>query len=618
MSIFLILVSLFNHQKMLTSRLIILIGFLAVCTTATAQKKLGLEPDPWADLLSESKNNEVNSLGSLTQQLVEADSLRALGFLDSLEASDKARGYYFRTYFCMIKADFLYAKFAGYDKYKDRGSKELKPIKEQLVKLYAEALDAVYHTDNELTIGWVNFYSARRMRHFGEIGWAVMYSKNGVDLFEKVEYPVEPPVYTDLAELLCQVKEYDESIIYAKKGIAAWKKLDYETAYQDPYKYKIRAFNTIGISFFRKNQFDSADAYYQQALQLATQNKDTLLAAKVLGNIGRIIYTQNKFDSAWSLFNNDYQNCKDDSIYNDAANASLWMARASLGRGNKAAALAEAKEAMRLLGLWPSGPYLRDTYYTLTQIFRATGNYDSAFYYSDRYIALNDSLEKEVATSSLAISKAKLNDETSRYNIQNLNKEKREQLLIRNILIVAIVAAFLIALLVVSRRVLKQKVRLEKMEKEKLLIEQEKKLMAQEISSAKEQMKMFTGNIIEKTNLIEKLEGQIQNKEASTGQQAIISELSQQTILTEEDWVTFKTLFEKIHPDFFLKVKDKFPDITLAEQRTAALTRLRLTTRQIASILGISTDSVHKSRQRLRQRLQVGITANLEELMVNL
>ena len=129
---------------------------------------------------------------------------------------------------------------------------------------------------------------------------------------------------------------------------------------------------------------------------------------------------------------------------------------------------------------------------------------------------------------------------------------------------------------------------------------------------------MFTENIIEKTNLIEKLESQIKGKEATSEQHTIISELSYQTILTEDDWNKFKSLFEKIYPGFFIKLKEKFPDITLAEQRMAALTRLRLTTKQIASMLGISVDSVHKSRQRLRQRFQVSAEENLDELVANL
>ncbi|HEX7844826.1 MAG TPA: hypothetical protein VF476_03435, partial [Chitinophagaceae bacterium] len=143
-------------------------------------------------------------------------------------------------------------------------------------------------------------------------------------------------------------------------------------------------------------------------------------------------------------------------------------------------------------------------------------------------------------------------------------------------------------------------------------------LMEQEIASAKEQMKMFTDNIVEKTNLIEKLEMQVKGAAITSGQQLIITELTQQTILTEEDWNKFKSLFEKIYPGFFITLKEKFPDITVAEQRMAALTRLHLTTKQIASMLGISVDSVHKSRQRLRQRFQVGTDANLDELVANL
>lgn len=585
-------------------------GFLSAAT-AQVPEMLGLDPEKWAVELSKTEMNEVNSLGSLTEQLIEVDSLRAFRFLDSLEASPKAKGYYFRTHFCMAKAEVIYAKFAGYDKYKDRSAVELISIKEQLMQLYADALDAVYHTENEKKIGWVNFYSARRILHFGETSWAMMYSKNGVDLLEKANYPVEPPVYTELAALLHQVREYEESIIYAKKGIAAWKTLNYEADYEDPYKFKIKAFNTIGSSFYKKNEYDSAITYFRQALLQATDNVDTVLEGKVWGNIGKIIYEQNKYDSAWALFKIDYHYSINDSVFNEAANASQWMAKANLARGNKVAALAEAKEALRLLRLWPSGQYLRDTYFTLKEIYRAMGIYDSAFYFSDHYILLNDSLEKEVATSTLAISKARLNSEESRYKIQKINKEKEKQLFIRNSIMAAVVALSLIILLVVNRGRLKNKLALEKAEIEKMQ-------MGQEIESAKNQINSFTSHIIEKTSLIEKLEEQLNGNNVTSEQQLLITELSQQTILTEDDWLKFKSLFDKIYPSFFRSLRKNASDITVAEQRMAALTRLQLTSRQMAAMLGISVDSVHKTRQRLRQRLHLSSDASINEFIADI
>ena len=93
----------------------------------------------------------------------------------------------------------------------------------------------------------------------------------------------------------------------------------------------------------------------------------------------------------------------------------------------------------------------------------------------------------------------------------------------------------------------------------------------------------------------------------------MIDELSSLTILTEDEWSKFKTLFEKVYPGFFLRLKGKAPDITIAEQRTAALTRLHLTSKEMAAMLGISVDSVHKAKQRLRQRLDISTELNLEQ-----
>jgi len=153
-----------------------------------------------------------------------------------------------------------------------------------------------------------------------------------------------------------------------------------------------------------------------------------------------------------------------------------------------------------------------------------------------------------------------------------------------------------------------------KMEK----MEQEKLLMEREVASAKDQLRMFTENVIEKTNLIEKLESQAKGKQVTSEQQAIISELSRHTILTEEDWLKFKSLFEKIHPGFFINLQEKVADITVAELRMAALTRLHLSTNQIASTLGISPNSVYKTKQRLRQRLSIEVEDSLEEAIAKM
>jgi tetratricopeptide (TPR) repeat protein len=589
-----------------------MIGFLSTCKISFAQPT-DLDPKKWAAELSKRDRSSYDSLSSLVRQLQKVDSLHAFQFLDQLAEKGKSKGDHFQALFNCVKATVVYYK-SYYELYQNRPtSVNLDPVKQQLMRLYSSAIDIAYRSEDEMLIAYVSYTYASVISLFGEVGLSVMYAKNGIDLFERLAYPVAPERYQFLAEMLYRVREYNECIRYAKKAVVAWQ--------QSPNEYKpftVSCLNTVALGYHRQKIYDSALIFYNQALQLARQINNPAWVGIVSGNIAQILYAQEKYDTAYVLFKIDYKSSRDSGFFDNAANSLQWAARTNLALGNKADALAEVREAFQLLKRWPDANYLRNTYYTATQIFREMGNYDSAFYYNSLWSRINDSLERVVATSSLAISKAKLNDETSRYNIQNLNKEKRSQLLLRNIIIASIVILSLIVVLAVNRQRLNEKLKTGKAEQEKLRMEQEKLMMEQEAASAKDQLKMFTENIIEKTNLIEKLESQIKDKEATSEQHVIITELSHQTILTEEDWNKFKSLFEKIYPGFFINLKEKFPDITLAEQRMAALTRLQLTPKQMASMLGISVDSVHKTRQRLRQRLRLNPESSLEEIMINI
>ena len=593
-------------------RTIFTIAFIFSINFLAAQTE-GLDPEKWVNDLSKKDRSSYDSLISLIRKLQVVDSLQAFQFLDQVAEKGGSKGDHFQALFNCLKASIIY-NICYYDFQRvGKTPANIDWIKQQIMNLYSSAIDIAYRSEDEMLVAYVSYTYGSVSASFGEIGRSVMYSKNGIDLFEKISYPIEPQQYQYLAELLYRVREYNESIHYGKKAITGW-----QTSPKEIKSFTVSSMNTVALGYHRQQVYDSALIFYNQALELVKKIKDTVWTGIVSGNMGQIFYAQGKYDTAYALLKGDYNASKAKGYFDNAGHSLQWAARTNLALGNKATALAEVREAFQLLKQWPDANYLRNSYYTASQIFRELGNYDSAFYYNNLWSRINDSLEKVVATSSLAISKAKLNDETSRYNIQTLNKEKRSQLLLRNIIIASIVILSLIVVLAVNRQRLNEKLKTEKAEQEKLRMEQEKLMMEQEAASAKDQLKMFTENIIEKTNLIEKLESQIKGKEATSEQHTIISELSHQTILTEDDWNKFKSLFEKIYPGFFINLKEKFPDITLAEQRMAALTRLQLTPKQMASMLGISVDSVHKTRQRLRQRLRINPESSLEEIMINI
>ena len=592
--------------------LCILFGLLPAYISSFAQSK-DLDPGEWVAALSKKDRSSYDSLHRLVVKLDKVDSLQAFQFLDELTKKGRSKGDHFQAIFNCLKAAIIHNK-CFYDFHRvGKTPGNIDWIRQQLMNLYSSAIDIAYRSEDDMLVAYVSYTYGSVINSFGEVGHSVMYTKNGIDLYEKLSHPIGPERYQFLAEILYRVREYNESIRYGKKAVTAW-----QASPKEFKPFTVSSMNTVALGYHRQQVYDSALTFYNRALELAKQIKDTVWTGIVSGNMGQLFYAQGKYDTAYALLKGDYNASKAKGYFDNAGHSLQWAARTNLALGNKAMALAEVREAFQLLKQWPDANYLRNTYYTATQIFREMGNYDSAFYYNNFWSRINDSLEKVVATSSLAISKAKLNDETSRYNIQTLNKEKRSQLLLRNIIIASIIILSLIVVLAVNRQRLNEKLKTEKAEQEKLRMEQEKLMMEQEVASAKDQLKMFTENIVEKTNLIEKLESQIKGRDASSEQHVIITELSQQTILTEEDWNKFKSLFEKIYPGFFINLKEKFPDITLAEQRMAALTRLQLTPKQMASMLGISVDSVHKTRQRLRQRLRINSESSLEEIMINI
>lgn len=81
------------------------------------------------------------------------------------------------------------------------------------------------------------------------------------------------------------------------------------------------------------------------------------------------------------------------------------------------------------------------------------------------------------------------------------------------------------------------------------------------------------------------------------------------------NWYAFKEAFEKIHPTFFQKLKNKYPNLSEHELRFCAFACSGLDSKQIAIILNIQIESIRKIRQRLRKKPGLNPTESLEELL---
>jgi hypothetical protein len=81
----------------------------------------------------------------------------------------------------------------------------------------------------------------------------------------------------------------------------------------------------------------------------------------------------------------------------------------------------------------------------------------------------------------------------------------------------------------------------------------------------------------------------------------------------DADWEKFRLHFEQVHPDFFKELSIKYPGLTNYEVRLHAYLFLKLSTKEIASLLNIAPASVHKAKMRLNKKLN----STAEETPVN-
>lgn len=86
----------------------------------------------------------------------------------------------------------------------------------------------------------------------------------------------------------------------------------------------------------------------------------------------------------------------------------------------------------------------------------------------------------------------------------------------------------------------------------------------------------------------------------------------------DNDWKILLIKFEQKHTNFFKKLKILYPELTPNDLKLCACLKLNLETKDIASLMNLSTRSVENNRYRLRKKLNLRSTQNLNDFILNL
>lgn len=464
-----------------------------------------------------------------------------------------------------------------------------------------------------LTIAQANAYLnlASLYRTRSDITKSLEYGFNALNLFESLKDSNRMAIAANTIG-----RSYGDIANWEKASEFYWRSLAMN---KTDLKTRGNAFNNIGSMYHDQDNYDSAYFYFEKALELGLEIKDVSGLAIVYNNLG-IIQLQK--------FNNIPKAVE---YYNQSI---------------------EMKEQMAdFFGLAYS-------YINMGNLYRNNGKYEEARGYYRTAVAYTDSAEakgvKSAAYSRWARSEGLAGNEalkneyleiSRRLNVEVLrerqeseikqleaayNLEKRDrELLISNqnlqlleqdkklgILQIAFLSAGMIFLVIFYF--------LQKTKNQKAREAQEARneVLKLELGHKTNELDSFTLNFIQKQDMMNELQQGIKSinlKELPEATKKKISELSQvisRQARNDKEWEDFRSYFDKVHKDFFIKLKTSYPDLGISELRLAALIKLQLSIKESSSILGISPNSVKTARYRLRTKLGLDREQNLTSFLM--
>lgn len=478
----------------------------------------------------------------------------------------------------------------------------------EAMRLNAPEIAAVQY----MTLG---FYYELRKQNFGKAFENYLKAYN---LLEKIPVEKLPPRQYALyvvSQLYYHYNDFENAL-----------KLSLRTDKTFAEKTFVYIFNTnlIGMCYSKIAQYDSARIYFQRVLDNAgIMVSEAGWKGIALGNIGLSYFLQNNFKNATDYLLQAVTLTIQGKVYDNTVPFATHLSEIYLKENN-------LERAKKFIDISLQSAHIagdKQNYFTAYNAaafyYRVAGNLAASVVYSDSAAVFFNKLavQKDLNTKykiEMAVQNEKVIERERIFAI-----EKERQLLLRNAIITFVVLLMIISLLLYNRAQIKNKSR-------QLKLIAEKQLAGNELQAATQQLNAFTLSIREKNEFIEKVSREIDkvnaelNLEKNKPQDLVglpkIDSHSLRLLLasdlhTDEDWKKFIVLFEKVHQDFFLRLKNKLPGLSPAETRFAALTKLKLSNKEMASMLGVGTDAIRQIRSRLKKKWDADFETAIEELM---
>ena len=483
----------------------------------------------------------------------------------------------------------------------------------EILPVFHSALQYYENRNNNRYAGICHYFIGQHhyeQQHYGE---AFYHHAKAQELFNKegIEHIIDIGRYLHVMALdYFYFRDYDRVIQLMRSSITV-----------PPFNENldIQRYNTLALAYLRLDQLDSAAFYFKRTQEVARSWRDTTWIHLAAGNLGAVFVKQSRYQEALPLLMQDYLHNRHQSRHAVLArNAAVEIAAIWQKLGQPDSVLHYLQEGRLLHTLVTGGEPMwkqqRDEQYYLSyyEVFHAyhnsIGNTRMAYQYLDSLTRLGKetNLRYNKMTAQVAEDRLKIQQYATSMAVQEANQKRvsaRLQLAIGIISSLALLMALLYYLLQLRRT------------KENLLAERDKAVQQAiqekteaQLAKANLEMQEYMLRLQEKNSMVKAFQQQINKLRNHSPHQSpqldeLTNRLTETKLLTPDDWNDFRQRFNRAFEGELDHLKMKHGDLTSAEERIYALEKMNISTSQMAWMLGISPESVRKSRYRLRKKM---------------
>ncbi|OED38488.1 hypothetical protein AB832_04575 [Flavobacteriaceae bacterium (ex Bugula neritina AB1)] len=439
----------------------------------------------------------------------------------------------------------------------------------------------------------------------------------------KEEDTLRVRLHNEIGKIYVSSKNNDKAKEYFNEGIAISLVSKYVRG-------EAVAKGLLGSCYEKEGAYLKALSYQKESLELFRQLKDPEGIAVVQESMGSIYEDLEQYELAYSFFEKAY------TYFEKTEKTGTINVLNNLGdvnrkTGNYTSALEYTTKAYNLATLYRDMYQLRSAHKDLSKTYAFMGDYQKAFGHLLESEQINEELISSQNIHQLNTLQTVYETKQKEAQISLLLQQKKTSRAHQSLLLVSFGAILLLAgiSLFYYTRKRKERSKLQEYKQRILKAELEKKAIEEknlqrEVHLKTATLSRYSLHLSQKNKILSDLSSTLtniasrKNMDVHTNIKKLAKEINFD-LRQEKEWDEFNNFFREIHPEFSKKLSSLSEErLSPAELRLGMLLRLNLSSKEIASILRVTPDSVRVARYRLRKKLPIDQKEELANFMIAL